>query len=229
MKTISMEKPEKILIHTQPQSKGMSLVRFRENIEPFIEDLGFGEISGYKYDEYMLELPTTNNLEASVNSNYGIYLSQAKRNDKELMDKINEYVLSGLIALSEIDSYLANDLEVVKKVRVGESKIALSDYLKSHPIQWTDGEFYSITDEKQGQLLATLFAAQVDGQPPEWNTTGGVCKEWKIEELSALAVTIKNRVKALVKYQQDIEVVIMGAESLEALDSIVVDYDTVKG
>lgn len=139
---------------------------------------------------------------------------------------------NNLITQEEADEILQNDeniLEVKKKWKIQKSKIDLQDYLKTHPLQWTDGEFYSITDEKQGQLLATLFAAQVDGQPPEWNTTGGICKEWKLEELSALAVAIKNRVKALVKYQQDMEIAIMNAESIEALNAIVVDYNTVKG
>lgn len=141
-------------------------------------------------------------------------------------------VANKLITQEEADEILqdSNDiLEVKKNWRVQQSKIQLQDYLKANPLQWTDGEFYSITDEKQGQLLATLFAAQVDGQPPEWNTTGGICKEWKLEELSALAVAIKNRVKALVKYQQDMEIAIMNAESIEALNAIVVDYNTVKG
>lgn len=158
---------------------------------------------------------------------------QSLYNNKQITaNGVLNAVDNNLITQEEADEVLQNDeniLEAKKKWKIQKSKIDLQDYLKTHPLQWTDGEFYSITDEKQGQLLATLFAAQVDGQAPEWNTTGGVCKEWKLEELSALAVAIKNRVKALVKYQQDMEITIVNAESLEALDAIIIDYNTANG
>lgn len=34
------------------------------------------------------------------------------------------------------------------------------------------------------------------------NSTGGVCRKWDTQELTALGIAIKNRVKTLVKYQQ---------------------------
>lgn len=115
-----------------------------------------------------------------------------------------------------------------KASKVAQSKTDLETYLETHPLTWTDGESYSITQEKQNQLMGTIAAAQIDGQPPEWNTTGGVCKEWNLAELCSLAVAIKNRVKALVKYQQAQELAINAAETREELDAIVVDYDGVE-
>lgn len=115
-----------------------------------------------------------------------------------------------------------------KVSRIAQSKVDLASYLESHPIQWTDEQQYSITAEKQSQLIGTVVAAQADGQPPEWNSTGGVCREWDIAELVALSVAIKNRVKALVKYQQAQEVAMNSAATLEELESIVVDYDSVE-
>lgn len=115
-----------------------------------------------------------------------------------------------------------------KVSRIAQSKVDLASYLESHPIQWTDEQQYSITAEKQSQLIGTVVAAQADGQPPEWNSTGGVCREWDIAELVALSVAIKNRVKALVKYQQAQEVAMNNAATLEELESIVVDYDSVE-
>lgn len=115
-----------------------------------------------------------------------------------------------------------------KVARIAQSKIDLAAYLESHPVQWTDGQKYSITAEKQSQLIGTVVAAQADGQPPEWNSTGGVCREWDIAELVALSVAIKNRVKALVKYQQAQEVAMNNAATLEELNSVVVNYDSVE-
>lgn len=121
----------------------------------------------------------------------------------------------------------SNPLSGAIEARIAQSKEDLAAYLETHPITWTDGEQYSITAERQAQLTGTVVAAQADGQPPEWNSTGGVCREWDVAELTALAVAIKNRVKALVKYQQTQEVAMRNAATREELDAIVVDYDSV--
>lgn len=121
----------------------------------------------------------------------------------------------------------ADRLPVAKADRIAKSKADLADYLASHPLTWTDGNQYSITQEKQAQLTSTLVSAQVDGEPPEWNTTGGQCREWKLEELAALGVAIKRRVKALVKYQQGQEIAMNAAATMEELERVVVDYDSV--
>lgn len=119
-------------------------------------------------------------------------------------------------------------LAEAKDRRIQQSKDDLEAYLEAHPLTWTDGNQYSITREKQNQLMGTIAAAQIDGQPPEWNTTGGVCRAWDLAELCALAVAIKDRVKALVKYQQAKEVAMREAQTMEELEAVVVDYDTVQ-
>ncbi len=121
----------------------------------------------------------------------------------------------------------ADRLPGAKAARIAKSKADLADYLASHPLTWTDGNQYSITQEKQAQLTSTLVSAQVDGELPEWNTTGGQCREWKLEELAALGVAIKHRVKALVKYQQGQEIAMNAAATMEELERVVVDYDSV--
>ena len=122
---------------------------------------------------------------------------------------------------------LAEELDRERTQRIAQSKTDLAAYLAAHPLQWTDGELYSITQEKQNQLMGTIAAAQIDGKPPEWNSTGGQCREWDAAELSALSVAIKDRVKALVKYQQAQEIAMNAAETMDELDTIIVDYDSV--
>ena len=121
----------------------------------------------------------------------------------------------------------AERLPVAKAAKIAKSKADLERYLASHPLTWTDGEAYSITLDKQAQLTATLVSAQVDGESPEWNTTGGQCRSWDVAELSALGVAIKNRVKALVKYQQGQELAMDAAQTMAELEAIEVNYDTV--
>lgn len=125
------------------------------------------------------------------------------------------------------------DLKPIKARRIAQSKADLKAYLESHPIQWTDGEYYSITAEKQQQLTSKIMAAtmaQTLSQPYTltWNSTGDVCQEWTLQDLYLLAFAIDARVTALVSYQQTCEVSMRGAATLDELDAISVDYDSVE-
>lgn len=124
-------------------------------------------------------------------------------------------------------------LEEIKRSRIRQSKDDLATYLEANPLQWTDGNLYAITAEKQQQLTSKLMAATMaaaTGGPYilKWNATGDVCQEWALEDLTALAFAIDARVTALVEYQQAKELDINAAGTQEELDSIVVDYSTVE-
>ena len=120
-----------------------------------------------------------------------------------------------------------------KAARIQQSKTDLANYLAAHPLQWTDGNYYSITAEKQAQLTSKIMAAtmaQTLSQPYNltWNSTGEICTEWTLSDLSALAFAIDQRVTALVSYQQEKEVAMRNAQTQEELDAIEVDYDSVQ-
>lgn len=124
-------------------------------------------------------------------------------------------------------------LNEAKAEKIAKSKTALADYLLAHPLQWTDGEYYAITAEKQAQLTSKIMAATMAAQTSTpytltWNSTGEVCKEWTLADLSALAFAIDARVTALVTYQQQKEVEIRNCETVEDVAAVVVDYDTVQ-
>lgn len=126
----------------------------------------------------------------------------------------------------------ADPLSGAIEARIAQSKKDLAAYLETHPITWTDGEQYSITAEKQAQLTSKIMAATMAQTLSQtytltWNSTGQVCREWTLQDLSALAFAIDARVTALVSYQQTQEVAMRNAASREELDAIVVDYDTV--
>lgn len=123
-------------------------------------------------------------------------------------------------------------LDNMKATRIAQSKTDLAAYLATHPLQWTDGEYYSITAEKQQQLTSKIMAATMaqtlsTDYTLTWNSTGEVCKPWTLQELSTLAFAIDARVTSLVAYQQAQEVSMRNATTQEALDAIVVDYDSV--
>lgn len=127
---------------------------------------------------------------------------------------------------------ISNPLSGAIEARIVQSKADLATYLETHPITWTDREQYSITAEKQAQLTGKIMAAtmaQTLSQPYTltWNSTGQVCREWTLQDLSALVFAIDARVTALVSYQQTQEVAMRNAATREELDAIVVDYDSV--
>ena len=124
------------------------------------------------------------------------------------------------------------DLESIKAERIAQSKSDLETYLLEHPLQWTDGEYYAITAEKQNQLTSKIMAATMaqtmsTDYTLTWNSTGEVCKEWTLPDLYALAFAIDARVTALVTYQQTKEVAMRNAETMEELEAITVNYDEV--
>ncbi len=119
-----------------------------------------------------------------------------------------------------------------KLERIAESKQQLADYLLCHPMQWTDGQRYAITAEKQQQLTSKIMSATLAAQTSTpysltWNATGQECQSWTLENLTALAFAIDARVTGLVSYQQAQEVAMRDAPTLEALEAIPVDYDSV--
>ena len=134
--------------------------------------------------------------------------------------------------VSVVDVLDPRPLHEIQSERITQSKVDLAAYLESHPLQWNDGQFYSITAEKQQQLTSKLFSAytkKLAGVPYDltWNSTGNICHSWTVEELSPLAYAIEARVTSLVAYQQSQEVAMRNAATQEELDAIVVDYDTV--
>ena len=126
----------------------------------------------------------------------------------------------------------AERLEPLKENRIVQSKTELQIYLAEHPLQWTDGKYYTITAEKQQQLTSKLLSATFAQQAQQpynltWNDTEQICEPWTLENLTALAFAIDTRVTALVTYQQEKERLIRDADTLETLESIVVNYDEV--
>lgn len=151
-------------------------------------------------------------------------------------DQLAEYARLNVIT-AEQQQMIMNDgksrtLQESKYARIAQSKADLETYLAEHPLQWTDGEYYSITAEKQNQLTSKIMAATMAQSLSTdyiltWNSTGEVCKEWTLQDLSALAFAIDARVTKLVGYQQTQEVAMRNAKTLDELNAIEVDYDAV--
>lgn len=141
----------------------------------------------------------------------------------------NKYLyIDGGYALNP--DYADNELNSAKAQKIIESKVNLAEWLENHPMQYTDGKYYSVTEEKQALLnsnLASYERAQDAGfpYPMKWNATGEECEEWDYPDLVALSLTIAGYVAPKVAAQQAVEIEINACTSIEELAEVVIDYD----
>lgn len=143
--------------------------------------------------------------------------------------KVYEY---GEVPQPPTQEELLEQLKLYKETKIKESKIYLSEYLASHPIQWTDEKYYSVTSEKQALLTSNLALYQIStaaGQPFKltWNSTGDECVEWTYDDLAALALAIGVYVKPFVSHQQELEIGIKACTTSAEVDAIEISYDAV--
>ena len=142
-----------------------------------------------------------------------------------------------------IDGVLAERTEEEKKAEreakllpsrkvqlISDSKKKLAQWLADNPIQFTDGKFYSVTEEKQTLLNSNLASyeralnACVD-YPLKWNATGETCVDWTYSELLTLSLAIAGYVAPKVALQQAVEMQIKACSTLEECEAITIDYN----
>lgn len=123
------------------------------------------------------------------------------------------------------------DLDSVKRVRIQQSKTLLEKYLENHPLLYTDGNYYSVTKNKQNLLAGKLLTYQLELQSgvenPEltWNRSGDVLVPWAYENLVCLNNAIKTYVEPYVIKQQVYEKQINLSSTVEEVNDLVIDYD----
>lgn len=121
-------------------------------------------------------------------------------------------------------------LEARKENRIQESKLMLSKWLNDNPLLYTDGNYYSCTEEKQSLLNSNLasyersIAGGFDYQL-RWNSTGCECVPWNYDSLRALSLTIAAYVAPKISIQQAIEIQIRSCTTLEEVNSVEISYD----
>ena len=121
-------------------------------------------------------------------------------------------------------------LSPLKMAKIEESKTKLAEWLANNPLLYSDGKYYSVTEEKQSLLnsnIASYERAEALGieYPLKWNSTGEECTEWTYESLVTLSLTIAAYVAPKVSKQQSIEIAIKSCETAEELDKVVISYD----
>ncbi len=157
---------------------------------------------------------------------------------KKLVEIADETVVSvgmvkqddGTYKLPEGVIFFHNSLEEAKAAKITESKIKLAEWLQKNPMLYSDGKYYSTTEEKQSLLnnnLTSYERAQDAGikYPLKWNASGEECTEWVYEDLVQLSLAIAAYVAPQVAKQQAIEIAIKAAQTSAKLKEIVICYD----
>lgn len=121
-------------------------------------------------------------------------------------------------------------LNEAKIRKITESKVILADWLAEHPMFYTDGKLYSVTEEKQSLLnsnLASYERATKAGisYPLKWNSTGDECVLWEYKELVTLSLSIAAYVAPKVSKQQELELAIKACKTVDELETVVISYD----
>ena len=124
------------------------------------------------------------------------------------------------------------DLDALRAAKQDANKAALADWLAAHPLTWTDGKVYGVTEQDQTEMainLAQYQLAAAAGQPAvlEWHAQKQQCHTFTIEEYTALSLAIAAYVYPYRRYQEQVKAVIYAAESEAELDAIEIDYGSV--
>ena len=125
---------------------------------------------------------------------------------------------------------MPEELDGAKKYKIDQSKTELANWLENNPMLYSDGKYYSVTEEKQSLLNSNLASyeratnAGID-YPLKWNSTGEECVSWEYAELLKLSLTIAGYVAPKVSMQQSFEIQIRNCSSMDELNGIVISYD----
>lgn len=124
------------------------------------------------------------------------------------------------------------DLDALRAAKQDANKAALADWLAAHPLTWTDGNVYGVTEQDQTEMainLAQYQLAAAAGQPAalEWHAQKQQCHTFTIEEYTELSLAIAAYVYPYRRYQEQVKAAIYAAESEAEIGAIEIDYGSV--
>lgn len=120
-------------------------------------------------------------------------------------------------------------LDEVKNEKQEENKIALAKFLKDNPLQYTDGKYYGITLEDQQEMALNMLQYQAAvsagvATTLQWHSVRAECRDWSLEEFTALTVAISNFVYPYLRQQEQIKTNIYACTTRDEVANIKIEY-----
>lgn len=244
---------EKLIINDDQEFECFSISRTGDHFEVIIKSDDFAAVKTalaniqyidiYDREGFQKSRVTDFNGYSSINYISNYYVSTESGNSDAIIVTFKKADLSAkVLELDQKVNGVIDESSMIvaeyKEYRIAQSKLALEEYLISHPITSTahggvEGT-YAITKEKQDLMSQQYLTYQIEKQvnPDKamltWNETGKECTIWNEVEFVQLIMEIKSRVSPLVSYQQSIESQIRGLSTKAEIAAVVIDYDSVK-
>lgn len=146
---------------------------------------------------------------------------------------VSRYKLVDDVPVLRSEEEIAADrLDVLRAAKQEKNKKALAEWLAAHPLTWTDGKVYGVTEQDQNEMainLAQYQLAAATGQPAvlEWHAQKKERHTFTFEQYKALLLAIDSYVDPYRRYQESIKQAIYETNTAEEINAIQIDYSTV--
>ena len=122
--------------------------------------------------------------------------------------------------------------ERIRTQKQDANKAALAEWLSAHPLLWTDGNPYGVTEEDQKEMALNLMQYQLAVQAGqskvlEWHTQKKSCRVFELEEFTALSLAIVDYVYPYLRYQESVKEKIYAAQTIEEINNVEINYASV--
>jgi hypothetical protein len=127
-------------------------------------------------------------------------------------------------------------LEDAQNSKQNENKAGLSNFLSNHYITWTDGKQYGVSMEDQEEISLNMMQYQLQVQAAaedptitpvlEWHAVHEACTTWTYEDLSALALAIKQFVYPWFQLMNQYKEQIFSLTDYKEVQALTFDYRT---
>lgn len=140
-------------------------------------------------------------------------------------------IINGYVSVGDIET-----LDEAKARRIEENKLKLEKWQNTHYLisALVDGipKPYEISTQKQLELMQCLALGQLQQQCGmevnlTFNAKGGECIPFTLEELSALSLQMQQFVYPAKHYCASKQSEILSCSTIEEVDSVVIDYDSI--
>lgn len=126
----------------------------------------------------------------------------------------------------------AVDLDTLRATKQADNKKALADWLSAHPLTWTDGNVYGVTEEDQNEMAFNLTKYQFgsnDSQTSilEWHAQKKERHTFTFEEYKSLFFDIDAYVEPYRRHQESVKQAIYEARTADEINAIQIDYSSV--